>query len=248
MRAVTRLLGRRLAARTIGGAALVIATAPTSATATTPPPARSLCATAHPRELPFGRSTVISGTLTAATSPATPIPAEPLELQASRYPFARYHDVGHVQTAADGSFSFHHLRPGRNTRYRVVDLGMPTVFSAPVTVLVDAPAVQHVYRRRDGAAIVTVRSYHGRDLNWSGRPVYWFAAPFGSRSFTLIAVTRTRDLRPGVTYMAATFYAPARHFVYRVCFDPPLEQAFGRPHPPCPTSSFVLPRRHGNAG
>jgi hypothetical protein len=211
--------------------------------------------TAQPRELPYGRSTVISGTLTTAATtalsptppPGAPIAGEPLELQASRYPFGHYRDVGHAETAADGSFSFHRVHPDRNTRFKVVDLGMPGVFSAPLTMLVDAPAVQHVYRRRDGQAMVTVLSYHGRDLNWSGRPVYWFTAPYGSRSFTLVTVTRTRDLRPGVTYMTATFYAPARHFVFRVCFDPPLEQAFGPAHPSCPTSSFVLPRRHGNA-
>jgi hypothetical protein len=244
---VTRLLGRHLAAPAIAGAALVIAASPPAA-ATQPAPARRVAVTARPRELPYGRSTVISGTLTGAgaTAPGAVIAGEPLELQASGYPFGRYRDVGHATTAADGSFSFHPVHPDRNARFKVVDLGMPGVSSAPVTVLVDAPAVQHVYRRLDGEAAVTVLSYHGRDLNWSGRPVYWFAAPFGSRSFTLVTVTRTRDVRPGVTYMTATFYAPARHFVYRVCFDPPLEQAFGPTHPPCPTSSFVLPHHHGH--
>jgi hypothetical protein len=222
--------------------------APAPAAATQPAP--TLALTAQPRELPFGASTVISGTLTAAgaTPPGAPIAGEPLELQASRYPFGRYRDVGHATTAADGSFSFPALHPDRNTRFKVLDVGIAGVFSAPVTVLVDAPAVQHVYRRRDGQAIVTVLSYHGHDLNWGGRPVYWFAAPFGGRSFTLMTVTRTRDLRPGVTYMTATFFAPAKHFVYRVCFDPPLEKAFGPPHPSCPTTSFVLPRHRGKGG
>ena len=265
---MSRLLGRRRGPVAIAAAAAVVAVAvaiavaalvaalaialATPAAAATPPPSPTLTLNAQPRELPFGHSTVVSGTLTAAgatpgtplgtTPPGTAIAGQSLELQASRYPFAGYRDVGHATTASDGSFAFPAVRPDRNTRFKVVDLGMPDVVSAPLAVLVDAPAIQHIYRQRDGQAMVTVLSYHGRDLRWGGRPVYWFAAPFGSRAFTLMTVTRTRDVRPGVTYMTATFFAPAKHFVYRVCFDPPLERAFGPPHPSCPTTSFVLPR------
>lgn len=191
----------------------------------------------------FGGATALSGSFAAASG--APIAGAALELQASRFPFRRFTDVAHATTAADGSFSFPPIRPDRNTRYRAVDAAQPALTSRPLTVLVDVRAIQHVYRRPDGEAMVTLLSYHPRDLRWGGRRVFWFAAPAGSSSFQLVAVTRTHEVRAGVTYATATFFSPAPRFDYRVCFNPPLERAFGAaPHAPCPTQGFVLAPGH----
>jgi hypothetical protein len=234
---------RHLPAQALTAGALAAGALSPTPAAAAPQTGRSLTITATPTELPFGHATTVRGTLLQATAP---VAGEAVELQASAYPVRGFRDVGHTTTAADGTFSFPPVRPNRNTRYRVVDLGSGVVGKTR-EVFVDAPAVQHVYRLRTGQAMVTVISNHARDVNWGQRPVHWFAARRGSRTFTLVATTRTRELRPGVTYMTATFYAPAPRFSYRVCFKPPLVQGVGPPpHKACPTRSFVLPSpRHG---
>lgn len=214
---------------------LALAVGP-GAAAAAPSPAFTIAAT--PGEITFGHGAVISGALAGAAA------GDVVELQSSPFPFNRFADAAHALVGTDGSFSFQMIRPDRNTRFRVVDAATPSVASAPVTVFVDAPATRRVYRLRDGEAKVTVLSYHAHGLNWGRLPVYWFAAPQGTRSFALVAITHSRELHPGVTYLTASFYAPARNFAYRVCFDPPLEAAYGPPpHRACPHSSFTLPKR-----
>lgn len=234
---------RRTAAALLAVAASLAATPPPATAAQVTPPTLTLAA--QPAEVAFGDATVLGGVLATATG--APIAGEAVELQASRYPFRGFRDTGHGVTGPDGSYSFAGVKPDRNTRYRVADLGAAGVISAAVPVYVDARAVQHVYRRGSGQAQVTVIAYHGASLDWGRLRVYWFAAPFGSRGLALVAVTHSRELRPGVTFMSATFDAPARHFAYRACFDPPLERAYGPPpHHRCPTRDFTLPRRrHG---
>jgi hypothetical protein len=60
--------------------------------------------------------------------------------------------------------------------------------------------------------------------------------------FRLAAVTATRELSPGVTFASAIVDPPARRFVYRVCLNPPWEDAMGpvSSHRRCPEATFVI--------
>ncbi|HEU0318080.1 MAG TPA: hypothetical protein VFR49_12165, partial [Solirubrobacteraceae bacterium] len=109
------------------------------------------------------------------------------------------------------------------------------------TVYVDVPATLHSYDRGPGRAMLTLISHHSAYFRWIGVPTYWYVAPRGSPRFQLAAVTRTRELRPGVTYATATVDPPATRFVFRVCFNGAGEAGAGPPvrHHPCPKGDFV---------
>jgi hypothetical protein len=187
--------------------------------------------TAAPPEIRSGGTSTLTGALVAPDG--APLAGVPVELQADPYPYRGFFDASHTTTAADGSFAFALLRPDRNTRYRV---RTATGLSRPLDVYVDAPAVLHVYNRGPGRAMLTMLSYHSAYFHWGGVKAYWYVARLGSRSFQLTAITRTRELRPGVTYATATVNPPARRFAYRVCFDAPRQAGSGPPaaHAPCP--------------
>jgi hypothetical protein len=216
--------------RASGLAALALACA-----AAVPPPAESagdaIRLAAAPPEIRSGGTIVLTGAL---LSPAgAPLGGAPVELQADPYPYRGFFDASHTTTAVDGSFAFPGLRPDRNTRYRV---RAATGLSRPVDVYVDAPAVLHSYDRGPGRAMLTMLSYHSAYFRRGGVKAYWYVARLGSRSFRLAAVTRTRELHPGVTYATATIDPPASRFTYRVCFDPPGQAGAGPPaaHARCP--------------
>jgi hypothetical protein len=191
---------------------------------------------ATPGEIGSGKSTELTGTLRPG-GPAAAAGA-PLELQVDSFPYRGFADAAHTTTAADGSFAFGPLRPDRNTRYRVRSTGG---YSPVLTVYVDVPATLRGYDRGPGRAMLTMISHHSAYFRWIGVPTYWYVAPRGSPRFRLAAVTRTRELRPGVTYATATVDPPAIRFVFRVCFNGAGEAGAGPPavHRPCPRGDFV---------
>ncbi len=194
---------------------------------------------ATPGELGSGMSTELTGTLRTGGTVARAGAA--LELQVDPYPYRGFADAAHTTTAADGSFAFGPLRPDRNTRYRVRSFGG---YSPALTVYVDVPATLHSYDRGPGRAMLTMISHHSAYFRWIGVPTYWYVAPRGSSRFRLAAVTRTRELRPGVTYATATVDPPATRFAFRVCFNGAGEAGAGPPagHRVCPKGDFVAGR------
>ena len=223
---------------TVQVAAVVVA-ATLSAASPAASAAAPLSLTASPGEIRSGSTTAITGTL---QSPAgAPVGAVTVELQADPYPYRGFFDAAHTTTAADGSFAFAGLAPDRNTRYRVRWAGGD---SLPVRVYVDAPATLRSFDRGPGRTMLTMLAYHSGYFRWINVPTYWYVAPLGSRVFHLAAVTRTRELRPGITYAAATIDPPARRFAFRVCFNGVGEAGAGPPaaHPPCPRGDFTLRR------
>ncbi|MGI8802339.1 MAG: hypothetical protein ACR2KV_09235 [Solirubrobacteraceae bacterium] len=191
---------------------------------------------ARPAEIRSGATTVLTGTLRADSGAA--VGGAPLELQADPYPYRRYFDAAHTSTAPDGSFGFGTVRPDRNTRYRVRSAAG---FSRPLFVYVDVPATLRSFDHGPGRAMLTMVSRHSAFFHWIGVPTYWYVARRGSRSFHLAAVSRTRELRPGLTYATATVDPPTVHFDFRVCFNPTGEAGAGSPafHSPCPHRDFL---------
>ena len=194
---------------------------------------------AAPGEIRSGATTAIAGTLRSAGG--APLGGAPVELQVDPYPYRGFFDAAHATTAADGTFGFPRLAPDRNTRYRVRWAGGT---SLPVRVYVDAPATLRSFDRGPGRTMLTMVSYHSGYFRWIGVATYWYVAPLGGRTFRLAAITRTRELRPGVTYATATVDPPARRFVFRVCFNGFGEAGAGPPtdHARCSPGDFTLRR------
>jgi hypothetical protein len=218
-----------------GAAVLCAAAAP--ATAVSAGDAISLAAA--PAEIRSGATLELTGTLRwgAAVARAGAL----VELEADPFPYRGFFDLAHTVTAIDGTFAFGPLRPDRNTRYRIRSVAG----HSPVqSVYVDAPATLHSYDRGPGRTMLTLLSTHSPYFRWIGVPVYWYVARLGSASFQLAAITRTRELRPGVTYATATVNPPARRFVYRVCLNPASEAGAGPPavHAACPRGGFDAER------
>lgn len=211
--------------------------APPARSAQSPSGDHTLSAHLSAGEITLGHSATVSGTL---VSGAGPVAGAAVRLEASPFPYRGFVTLAHASSGPDGSFAFGGLRPDRNTRYRVVEAGPPASISPRLDLLVDVRAQLRARSHGPGEVHLSLLSYHARGLRWGRRPVWWFAAARGSRHFHLVAVTRTRDLPGGLTVAKATLNPPARHFVYRVCFNAPGERAMGPPsaHRRCPHRDF----------
>ena len=231
-RSIRRAIVRAIAVAVAALAAGALPAAAPAASAGDP-----LSLTAAPGEIRSGATTTITGTLRSAAG--APVGGAPLELQVDPYPYRGFFDAAHTSTAADGSFGFAGLKPDRDTRYRVRWAGGE---SLPIRVWVDAPAALRSFDHGPGRTMLTMVSFHSGYFRWINVPTYWYVAPLGSRTFRLVAVTRTRELRPGITYATATVDPPARRFVFRVCFNGFGEAGAGPPsaHAPCPHGDFTL--------
>lgn len=190
-------------------------------------------------ELSFGRSTTVFGTLTAAS---VPVAGQPVELEASPYPFGGWRKVAAALTAQDGSYAFP-VAPDRNTRYRV-DSSAPQAQSGTVEIVVDELLRARLRYLPLGRVRLSVSSRHPPDLRWGGRRACWFVAEGARRRFVLAARTRTAQ-RGDLTRLGATFPVAAGRFRYIVCFTAPGEGALGPQsvHPRCPHRRFTG-RRH----
>ncbi len=216
----------------------ISAPAPAIAAPRAPAPAPagpSLALVAAPRQIHSGGTTGLTGVLLDPRGAR--LAGAGVELQVDPFPYRGFFDAAHTTTAADGSYGFPGLHPDRNTRYRVRS---PVGLSRVSVVYVDAPGILHAYDRGPGRTMLTMLSYHSAFFRWVGVPTYWYVAPLGRRDFRLAAVTRTRELKPGVTYATATVDPPARRFTFRVCFNAAGEAGSGPPagHPRCPHGDF----------
>jgi Beta-lactamase enzyme family len=204
----------------------------------------SLTATASPTELGYSGSVTVSGSVGTAAVLA-------VVLEADAYPYRGFATLASTTSSADGSYSFAGVRLDRNSRLRVAlqaadasaGASAGASASAPIAVTVD-PSVA-VNAISFGAGRVRLSMRLGHTLHGgSTAPVEasWFAAPRGTHAFRLLALTRTRELAPGLTYASATIDPPARRFVYRVCLHPGWQRAMGRPagHARCPRGAGGL--------
>lgn len=222
-----------------GGAPAGAAAAPRDTVTAAAAPADTLTAAAAPADIAFRSPTTISGQLRDAAG--APLGGRLVLLGAARYPYRQLVPASHAITGPDGSFSFPALRPDVNTRYRVAEAGGGAV-ATPVAVTVEPVAIKQLYTLRFGRLMATVLTYHSTAVDWGRTTAYWFAAKLGARRMRLVATSRTREVRPGVTYATASFTPPEGPFRYRVCFNPDRQGAMGPPtqHLRCPQNDFVL--------
>ncbi|MEA2469413.1 MAG: hypothetical protein QOE38_411 [Thermoleophilaceae bacterium] len=194
--------------------------------------APNLTAAAARGEIHYSKSTSISGTLTDS---GAPLPAQPVTIEASPYPYKRFKQIASGLTGPDGSYSFV-VGPDRNTRYRVAASGV----TARTKVLVD-----ELVRAREkalplGRVRLTVTSTHPKNLRWGARQAFWFVAQ-GRHRLRRVTRTRTHQRRGVTSAVAALPIERAGRFRFLVCFTAPDDRALGPPaaHARC---------RHGAIG
>jgi hypothetical protein len=195
---------------------VLLAASPASAAQAAP----TLTAAPARGEIAYAKSTSISGSLTDS---GVPVPAQPVELQASPYPYKRFKPAASGVTGPDGSYSFT-VRPGRNTRYRVSASGT----QARTKVLVDELVSAQSKPLPLGRVRVAVRSRHPGDLRWGGRRAFWFVSQRGGR-FRQVLRTRTHQRRGRTTVVAWLPIARAGSFRFLICFSAPGDRALGPP-------------------
>jgi hypothetical protein len=213
--------------------------------ATPVPPTRMVGASVTPTELGYGDQVTVTGRLTEV---GQSVAGAPLVLRAAPFPFRAYATIATTTTSSDGSFSFSGVRPSRNTRMLVLATsGSITITSPVLEVVVDPVATLAARSLGPGLERLSLRLRHTPYGRLAPVPAWWFVAPRGARVFHLAATTDTRELSPDTTYASVTLDPPSRRFSYRVCLNPPWEQAMGTPatHGPCPTHDFSA---RGDAG
>jgi len=209
-------------------------------------PAATITASTPAPEVLYGAPIAVSG---AVSEGGHPVPGAALELQADAYPFHGYAVIARAITAADGSFAFAALPADRNVRLRVVrtPAAAGAAASAVIHVYVDPRATLKSRSLGPGRTQLSLRLTHTTHGGGGSVEASWFVAARGTRVFRLLAVTPTRELRPGVTWVSAIVNPPARHFAYRVCLNPPWEGAMGRRagHGRCPRGDYAVRHRVG---
>ena|GEM_PF-1589784 len=153
------------AAYAAGGAARV-APAPASARGRV---RSGLVTRARPTVVPYRHRTVISGTLVGPGD--QPVAGELLELQRAQAPGARFLDIAHTRTRANGSYRFPAISVERDARFRVADEGAHGRTGPVVAVALEAPAYPSAARvaaagrylaTRAGIDAFAVVDSHGR--------------------------------------------------------------------------------------
>ena len=186
----------------------------------------------------FGDALTVGGTI---THDGSPVAGAAVELQLDRYPYGGFVEISSARSAADGTFAFAGVRPSRNSRVRVIEADDPSVQSAPQDVTVN-PAVtlsSRVLGR--GRTLLSATAVHTRSYGSPPVGAYWYVAPRGSLHFQFVAMSETREARPGVTTMSVIVDPPQRRFSFVVCFVPAWAKAMGHPSArrPCRAHDFV---------
>jgi len=220
---------------------VTVAAAPSSPPSAPVEAAARITATTPSQEVLYGAPVAVSG---AFSEGGHPVAGAALELQADAYPFRGFAVLAHASTAADGSFAFAALPADRNVRLRVVrtPAAAAGAASAVIRVYVDPRATLKSRSLGPGRTQLTLRLTHTTHAGGGSVEASWFLAARGTRLFRLLAVTPTRELRPGVTWASAIVDPPARHFAYRVCLNPRWEGAMGRGagHGRCPRGDYAV--------
>jgi hypothetical protein len=198
----------------------------------------TITAQAEPAEVSYGTSLAVTGLLGEA---GVPIAGVQLSLEAEPYPYRHYAAIASTRTEPDGAFRFGGVRLAENARLRVLSQ-TPAAMSAVTQIVVDPVARLSARSLGPGRVQLSVRITHDPALHSPAVPAWWYLAPHGSSRYRLAAVTTTKALTAGVTYASTTIDPPTRLFGYRVCLNPPWEEAMGMPraHGPCPRHDFTL--------
>jgi hypothetical protein len=223
----------RLTAITLSACLLTAASFPGAAGAT----GASIAAHAEPTEISYGSPLTVSGQISEA---GTPLSGVALELQAAPFPYRAYVTVASAVSEA-GSFHFAGVLLGENARLRVLAT-TPRAASPAFDVVVDTLASVSSRNLGPGRERLSVRIRHDPSLHSPPVPVWWYLAPHGSSRFKLAAVNTSGALGAGVLYATVTVDPPSERFRWRVCLNPPWEEAMGPPsaHGPCPRHDFTL--------
>ena len=157
---------------------------------------------ADPRSLRPGRATTIAGTL---AGPAGPVAGQLLELQDGDGNGGRFRNIAHTWSRPGGRYRFAPMRPSRDTRYRVIDVGAGGLAGPVVQVTLLLPAYPSAARvfaaarylaRRAGETAFAVVDDHG---HLAGRNVYRrFSSASVVKAMLLVAYLQllAREHRP----------------------------------------------------
>jgi len=173
-----------------------------AASADAPATSRAISTRASPAKMAPGDSTTISGELVGSVGP---VAGELVELQVYALRSARFVNVAHAVTGADGRYRFAPLRLERDTRFRVADAtgGGPT--GRPVEVIVELPtypaskrviAAARYIARRIGVTAFAVIDDDGRLAGFDLRRRFHSASVVKSMLLVAYLQMLAREHRP----------------------------------------------------
>ena len=186
----------------------------------------------------YGAETTVRG---AVTEGGVPLAAQPVVLEARRYPFrGAWRALATAVTGADGGFSFTRALD-RNHRLRVRH--EPTgALSATLRAYV-YPSFRLAFRELPGGAIRITQTYRvPRDVRLRRRTRF-YVGPQTRRRAPLRAIVPTRLIRPGRYRAVARVRIPASfggRFRYVSCFPYSPGSGMGNPSRRCPTRRFPV--------
>jgi hypothetical protein len=225
----------------VAAAVAFAAIAPAYASTASPSAPVGLSAELSSEEITLGETVSVTGRLGAdVVAP----PGIALSLQVDPYPYGSFSTIARTVSAQGGGFSFAGLRPDRNTRFRVISGGVPSLASPLLEATVDPKTLGSARSLGPGRVRLTLRVRHAVIGDERGVTVRWFLAARRSDVFRLAASTLSRELAPGVTYASVIVDPPVKRFVWRACINPPWEPAMGSraSHRRCPEATFVVRR------
>lgn len=172
----------------------------------------------------YGSRVALRGRVSEA---GRPVADAVIEAQASAYPFGAFVVAAYTRSDDRGGYAFTRLKPGRDTRYRVVLRDQPGVVSQPVAVAVrpDVRVAAHYHGR--GRTRLAIELRHTRSLASPPVDVFWFVSPRGRHHFSLAAQTVTRELRRGDSYASVVIDPPSHRFDYQARLMPAWGAAMG---------------------
>jgi hypothetical protein len=186
----------------------------------------------------FGAGTTVRGAVTEA---GVPLAAQPVVLEALRYPFhGAWRPLATAVTGADGGFSFTRALD-RNHRLRVRHA--PTGALSPTLRAYVYPSFRLTFQELPGGAIRITQTYRvPRDVRLRRRTRF-YVGPQTRRRAPLRAVVPTRRVGPGRYRAMARVRIPASYggrFRYVSCFPYSPGSGMGNPDRRCPPRRFPV--------